>query len=1283
MMNIKFSRIASIVMQAKRIRHALVAASLMVFAGSPTYATVSQTPLYLGGGDVPGNLLLVPSVEWPTINSVASIGDYDVNETYIGYFDPNKCYGYWYSATEANRHFYPVGWTSDHTCSGAGLWSGNFMNWAATQTIDPFRSVLTGGLRVRDTATETWLEKARHSGQGGASIYPDRRLPASGDDDGMMEDATPFDFDWMRMQIDGRGNKMRFRLEDDDTGENLTPYIPWVSVDNNRAYEVSIRVKVCVPGLLEANCRAYPGGGFKPEGLIQQYAEEIRFGVFGYLLDSDQERDGGVLRARQGFVGQKMIVPGVGEATNPNAEWDPNTGVFVRNPDPADASATAGAYGITIQDSGLINYLNKFGQMTNANHKSKDPNSELYYAAVRYLKNQGNVPEYTDLPGNTGVDPATAADGFPIITNWDDPIQYACQKNVMLGIGDVYTHRDKNLPGSTWTTDEPPMPGLVSGDGTVDVVTETQRVADLESITINTPFTGRQNSAFIAGLAWYANTQDLRDDLPGTQTASTHWVDVLEGESLEPTAVNQYYLAAKYGGFRVPEDFDPATAGPLDLDWWHTNGEILTSFGARADYIESFPRPDNYYLAGGADDMVQSLTEAFARIAAELRSSATSVATNSTRLGADTAVFQASFDSTNWSGDVQAYRINADGTVDPNAAWSVATNLDALSEFDITSRKILTITPPTSGGGGSLVSTNGRDFEWPSLTTAQQDALRQNPLGGPLLPVTIGQERVDYLRGSRLLEQPTGLYRQRDSRLGDIVNSDPQFIHQQDFGYALLDQTSAFSGDGAGAAYVTYRQSAAYQSRTPMVILSANDGMMHGFDASLGASGGDELFAFVPHAAIEDMYELTLPEYSHRFFVDGSPRAADVWTGSAWRTIVVGTTGAGGKSVFALDITSPSGINSSDVLWEFTHPDMGYTIGQPAIVPLANGEFGVVVTSGYDTGNTDGKIWILNPNNGNIIRTITVDNSGDLGPPLVVDLNNDRVADRIYTGDTDGNLWRFDLTDSNPSNWQPPAALRSGSTPLPLFVARDASGTRRPITAPLTSAFGENGLHTVFFGTGAFYRVDDNVVPVNPDVDAFYGIIDRGVQISGRSELLEQSILVETASNGRRLRAVTDNQMNSSQSGWFLDLMWTPTYGGPGAKGERVVSRALVRGDRVIFATLIPSEDPCAFGGDSWLMELNTFSGGRLDYALFDLNTDGQFDDDDWIDVTLPDGTVERMPPSAIAPDVNIIKTPAVITGIGPNDDEVKIVSGSGGDLMRIMERGSTALGRLSWRQMR
>jgi type IV pilus assembly protein PilY1 len=1263
----------------------LAAAAVVVVSSSPAYAEVAQSPLYLGGGNVPGNLTLVPSVEWPTINSVANLGDYTESKAYAGYFDSDKCYVYVYNADEIWRFFQPVAWTADHRCTGANQWSGNFMNWAATQTIDPFRKVLTGGYRYYELPYATLLEKARHDGQGGTNIYPNRRLPGSGNSSAVMLGATPFNSDWMRMRIEGLGVKMRFRLGNDGVDSNVTAYNPALPTQTDRAYEVSIRVSVCWPGFLEPNCRQY-SGGHKPEGLIQQYADELRIGVFGYLNDPGMLRDGGVLRARQKFVGPTMVVPGTGEVANPNSEWDPVTGYLIQNPDPADASSTAAALGISISNSGAINYLNKFGQLTTNNHKSFDPVSELYYTAIRYLKNQGNVPQYSNVPGNTSVNATRAADGFPVISSWDDPVQYACQTNVILGIGDVYTHRDKNLPGSTYSTDEPSKPALVSGDTTVNVITETAKVAALEGISIgNNPFTGRANSAFIAGLAWDSHTRDIRPDISGTQTVSTHWVDVLEAQSLEPPVRNQYYLATKYGGFRKPDDFDPDTfTGALDLDWWHSNGETLVSFGRGAvPSAVTFQRPDNYYVAGEANEMVESLTKAFANISKEVRSSASSVAANSTRLGADTAVFQAAFDSANWSGDLQAFRINTDGTIEPNPSWSAATKLDALTDFNMGSRKIFTVTPPVAAGGGAVISTTGADFVWTDLATAQHDKLR-NDGGGGQVTATVGQSRLDYLRGVRALEQPQsgGIFRKRDSRLGDIVNSDPQFGHKQDFGYALLDQSTAFAGDGLGASYIAYRQSAAYLARPPMIVVGANDGMLHGFDASI-PSGGNELFAFVPNEAFDNLYELTLPEYEHRYFVDASPRIADAYVAGSWRTIIVGSTGGGGRSVFALDVTNPATMSKSNVLWEFTHPALGKTIGQPAVAPLPNGEFGVIITTGYDTGGADGIIGILNPANGSVMHAITLPNSGELGPPLVVDLNSDRVADRIYVGDTEGNLWRVDLVGSNVNNWKPPAGLLAGNTPLPLFVARDDNGKRQAITAPLSSAFNDKGLHTIFFGTGSYYRVDDNVVPDDPDVDTFYGIIDGGVPITSRSQLLEQEILAEVNASGIRVRGVTENEILSSHRGWYLDLVWPAGYGGPGPAGERVVSRASVRGDRVIFATLIPDPDPCEGGGDSWIMELNTFDGGRLDYAVFDLNNDGKFDGDDWVTITDENGNEISIPASGIAPDIDIVKTPAIISGVGDDNDEVKILSGSSGQLIRISERGGVGIGRQSWRQVR
>ncbi|HET6628788.1 MAG TPA: PilC/PilY family type IV pilus protein [Woeseiaceae bacterium] len=674
-------------------------------------------------------------------------------------------------------------------------------------------------------------------------------------------------------------------------------------------------------------------------------------------------------------------------------------------------------------------------------------------------------------------------------------------------------------------------------------------------------------------------------------------------------------------------------------------------------------------------EISEKFSAVLTNIADRVASSA-AVAANSTRLDSDTAVFQAAFDSTRWSGKLQAFRISMDGTINNTPVWKAAEQLDSLSNTQLDSRRILTVAPPTAVGDGSYVSSSGGYFTWAGLATSQQDALR-NAGDGTLLSITTGQERLAYLRGSRWLEQPGGYMRQRDSRLGDIVNSDPQFVHHQNFGYVLLDQSEAFDGTGVGEAYQAFRASDAYLARPPVVVVGANDGMLHGFDASLSGSGGSEMFAFVPNAVYDHLYELTLPDYPHRFYVDSSPRVADVWFGNAWHTIVVGATGAGGRSVFALDVTDPTGMTGSDVLWEFTHDNMGYTIGQPAVAPLPNGEFGVVITSGYETPVTGGTIWILDPSDGSIIWSVYLPTSGDLGAPLVVDLNSDRVADRIYVGDTDGNLWRFDLESSNTGKWEPPIGLKQGADPGPLFVARDALGNPQAITAPLQSAFNDDGLHTIFFGTGSFYRIGDNFVPADPAVNSFYAIIDHGDPVS-RADLLEQTIIAQDTQNGTRVRAVSQHDMQAGQDGWYLDLV-PPD----GPAGERVVSKATVRGDRVIFATLIPSQDPCAFGGDSWLMELSTFTGGRLEYAVFDLDGDMLFEQDDWILVTDENGASVKVPPSAIAPDINIVKTPAIIAGVGENQDEVKIMSGSSGELIRITERGDVGLGRQSWQQLR
>lgn len=1294
----------------------------IAISATPAQAEVSQAPLLLGGGNVPGNLALVPSVEWPTILSTANLGDYSSNITYTGYFDSGKCYRYNHNAiSPSESHFYPASLTANRTCTNA--WSGNFLNWAATQTIDPFRSALTGGYRVKDTTTETWLEKANHTGQNTAGI---RVIPASGENLALVQGATPADWTSLSTRLHGLKNRMFFAKsvtttisdttvasvagDTDSTNTVLsgtpattatttritvkngntrtlvtqctncasqlpsnfsgaTPYTQGDELDDDTVYEVYIRVKVCDSSVgIETNCKKY-GSNYKPEGLIQQYSSDIRYSVFGYLNDSTTTRDGGVLRAQQKYVGPTMrSVGSPASQSNPAKEWDESTGVFIQNPNPTDATSSS------VQDSGVINYLNKFGQMTSSNHKSYDPVSELYYTALRYLKNQGNVSTYSNRTGNT-LNQYQLADGFPVITNWADPIQYACQKNVILGIGDVNTHRDKNLPGNSNIDEEPTVPQEVTDDTTINVVTATQKVATLEGITINTPFNvGRKSSAYMVGLAYDANTKDQRPLVSGKQTFSTHWVDVRENGVLAQQNANQYWLAAKYGGFKVPANFgDPyARVDPLEEAWWRTTTDWLDS------PTNTYKRPDNFYVASDATKMVESLKKAFANIANEVQSTTASLATNSTRLGTDTAIFQSLLDSRRWSGDLLAKKVAANGVVASAASWSAADQLDALTSSEIGVRKIFTNTPPTQAlANGPFISTTGSNFNWAGLNSAQRALLGKSGEAN----TSLAESRLSFLRGDRSneisIDNQSNPFRQRSSRMGDIVNSDPQLIHKQDFGYARLSWN-----DGAvGEAYTTFRQSSAYQARKPLIVVGANDGMLHGFDASINdtpnLNGGKELFAYVPDSVISNLTALTEPNYSHRYYVDGTPRVSDAWLGDAtgWKTMVVGSTGAGGKSIFALDITNPGSMTSSNVMWEFRHPKMGYTIGQPALVALPNGKFAVIVSSGYhDTATTDGRIWILDAADGSIINEFTLATTGSLGAPLAADTDYDLAADRIYVGDTLGNLWRVDLSKHNNGSLivQIPNSLGND----PLFIAKDAAGNRQAITAPLSSAFNDKKEHMVYFGTGSFYRNGDNEVPATPKTDTFYGIIDGGVLIDGRSSLLQQQILKEVSlADGKTGRAVTQNTLSDTQKGWYMDLAWSVSNGGPGPKGERVVARATLRNDRVIFTTLTPAADPCAFGGSSFIMSVSRASGARLNYGYFDSDGDGDIDSDDTASLDNGGGNV---PLSGLSdPDDGVTK------GVASLYKWLCFAGSSGAAPTCIPVSGSHTDGRKSWREVR
>lgn len=1200
---------------------------------SATSVEIAQSPLYIGS-DVPGNLALVPSVEFPTLISVANFGAYDPDRVYVGYFDAAKCYEYRFNAMEELRHFYPVAWTNNRRCvMDSNQWSGNYLNWAGTQTIDPFRLALTGGYRVRDTATETWVEKAisdRDGNNNANANFPRRTVPATGDDNPLISSLTPVaSGTWasIRTRIDGRGNKMRFstgaleaRLSENNPAvSGLSIVVPYNPADHRLngdqfpllhplrgvarrdevVYELSMRVAVCVPGFLEAHCKQY-GSNWKPEGLIQEYSEKIRFSIFGYLNNGGStEPDGGVMRARQKFVGPNTHYPELGVLANAGREWDPDTGIQYQNPDAADATST----NASIVDSGVINYLNKFGQMnTGRVAKSYDNVSELYYAANRYFRNLGNVPSYSTLSGNR----RQLADGFPVISTWDDPVRYACQTNVILGIGDTNTWRDKNLPGNTSSDGESnaKAPEVVA-DATVNVVEDLYRIWRMEGASHSVATTrstaaafnnsAHNNSSYIAALAYAANTRDIRSDLDGKQTISTYWVDVVENRDYKSPASNQYWLATKYGGFRVPLGFDPDNNNPaaLAVDTWHRTADMVPA-------TTPYARPDNFYVAADAAKMVASLRQAFENILDEMQGSASSFASNTTKLEVGARTYQAQFvtgRNNEWGGELGAFDVNiATGAL--TSAWSATTLFPVW---------------------GPLNSTpNARQIYYKNGTTLA-------PFQGAVAGMT--SDVVDYLRGDRSREQSNGgPFRNRRSVLGDIVNSQPTFVGAPN---SRLHVGQTFSGASSYPAFA-----AAQASRTPVIYVGANDGMLHAFNAATGR----ELFAFVPTETMPKLYganNFTDPNYEHKYTVDGAITAADWFNGSSWRTVVVGTMGRGGKSVFALDVTNPA---SPTLLWEVGNAAFGNNLGQPIVAQVADGDWRVLFGNGPNSTDGVARLITIRLSSGNVASVTTgVGADNGLSGINAWSSAGNGIVDTVYAGDLKGNLWRFNPT---------------GGTPIVLYAA----GATKPITATPVVAKNPRTLQTwVFVGTGRYLNSAD-VSTTN--VQTWYGLIDRGTTIAGG--LNSVSILAEGQVGGRDVRVV-ERLTAPGVNGWYMDLL--PPSGSP--QGERMVVPNFFQGLTLIGTTRIPdSDDVCSPSGKGFTMAIDPFTGGRLSGGFFDVNGDGTVDAGDSLNGTPVSGIGYNS-----SPNNPIFLGDMMYTSLDDGTSAVTRTNASGSNLRRVSWR--------------
>jgi Tfp pilus tip-associated adhesin PilY1 len=375
----------------------------------------------------------------------------------------------------------------------------------------------------------------------------------------------------------------------------------------------------------------------------------------------------------------------------------------------------------------------------------------------------------------------------------------------------------------------------------------------------------------------------------------------------------------------------------------------------------------------------------------------------------------------------------------------------------------------------------------------------------------------------------------------------------------------------------------------------------------------------------------------------------------------------------------------------------------------------VIFGNGYNSDSGKSTLYIINPATGDTIRKIDADPGPEngLSSPVAIDVTYDGKVDFVYAGDLHGKLWKFDLSEKNTDQWK--VAYNRNLTPQPLFQAKGPAGWIQPITIrPDVMYHPYNQGLIVCFGTGKYLGNSDFN---DSSVQSVYGIWDYGDRIytlknkkwsddddleyvgsfnRGASPqlgnlpikvtLLQQKQKIFKLQAGGieyRIRVLSNfepawetltdsdhptrqkpnpSSLIDNEVGYYFDLN----------SGERVVSDVLIRDGKLLAVGFTPDKDTCGPGGSSIFMEMNAFTGGTGEGALFDITGDRDINAKDLVRVDFDeDGSSEELAPSGIEFLGNL--QPPLILQIGnqpKNPLEKKYMSSSTGRIEQLVERG-------------
>ena len=561
-------------------------------------------------------------------------------------------------------------------------------------------------------------------------------------------------------------------------------------------------------------------------------------------------------------------------------------------------------------------------------------------------------------------------------------------------------------------------------------------------------------------------------------------------------------------------------------------------------------------------------------------------------------IYQSTFTipvSGQWQGKLTKYRLNAEMGSIGDVVWEAGSKLN---ENPAKSRQIWTVA--TEVGVASGIN---------NFVVANLDGLKTALYEGRETPPTDDEARqlIQFIRGvdSYDEDRDADVNEQRSWKLTDIYHSEMVVVNPP----AKIDSKKATDTNTEAH----YKEKNGFQtfvdtntSRTSVVYVGANDGMLHAFDDITG----EELWAFVPPNLLRNLREMKTSTENTTiaiYGVDGSPVVKDIYYGGQWRSVLMAGLGRDRYGYFALDVTTPetpeflfafsndpenkvirhwgpdgslTKQNYSDASGKFNYSKLGEALSTPTIIPMPIGsarKWVAAIGGGFNDNEKQkvaSAVYLIDlENNGEVLKlTDLIDSAGGFinsTPAQLTAVTPDTTDVAKYKGaflyftDIEGKLSKINLTN---------AGQLHGITEL--FNGEGNLVNQRASTFPVTASSDANDKVWLYFGTG---NQDKLQLSLSTIQNRLFGIKDKQFPLFSPTPKSTISNLKDVTEKGSVCPTEED-------LGWYANL----------GRDEKCVDKLAIH-KTVLFAPLYTPDttQPC-FPGTSRLFELDYGCGKQI-----------------------------------------------------------------------------------------